>query len=167
MAVDSNLREIVHCGDRALRPGMSKLTRTGSSHWQSLSTKSLIPPPVQDQYVMQGMGFGGTPFGGWGWVVEWEPLSPVMRSSPSTCRVLATDWQVRGRYRCLWYACWFCLCPCVFTPRGFTSTGLNVLAKNRRNCQVNYIDSGLKVAKTRFQRFLRSKSVIDVAFITS
>ena len=71
MAVDSNLREIVHLGDSALRPGMSKLT--GSS--QSLSTKSLIHPPVQDQYVIQGMGPGGTPFGDWGWVVEWERKS--------------------------------------------------------------------------------------------
>jgi len=30
-------------------------------------------------------------------------------------------------------------------------TGLNVLAKNRRNWQVIFIDSGLEVAKTRFQ----------------
>jgi len=39
--------------------------------------------------------------------------------------------------------------------------GSNVIAKNRRNWQVNFIDSGLKVAKTRFQTFLRSKSVLD------
>jgi len=39
-------------------------------------------------------------------------------------------------------------------------TGLNVLAKNRRNWQVNFIDSGLTVAKTRFQTFLWSKSVL-------
>jgi len=39
-------------------------------------------------------------------------------------------------------------------------TGLNVLAKNRRNWQVNFIDSGLEVAKTRFQTFLRGKSVL-------
>jgi len=39
------------------------------------------------------------------------------------------------------------------------STGLNVLARNRRNWQVNFIDSGLEVAKTRFQTFLRGKSV--------
>jgi len=40
------------------------------------------------------------------------------------------------------------------------STGLNVLAKNRRNWQVNFIVSGLEVAKTRFQTFLRGKSVL-------
>jgi len=39
-------------------------------------------------------------------------------------------------------------------------TGLNVLAKNRRNSQVNFIVSGLEVAKTRFQTFLRGKSVL-------
>ena len=31
------------------------------------------------------------------------------------------DWQVRGMYRCLWYARGLCLCPRVITPRGFTS----------------------------------------------
>jgi len=36
----------------------------------------------------------------------------------------------------------------------------NVHAKNRRSWQVNFIDSGLKVAKTTFQTFLRSKSVL-------
>ena len=40
------------------------------------------------------------------------------------------------------------------------NTGLNVLAKNRRNWHVNFIDSGLKVAKTRFQTFLLGKSVL-------
>ena len=44
-------------------------------------------------------------------------------------------------------------------PLVIMSTGLNVLAQNRRNWQVNFIDSGLKFAKTRFQRFLRGKSV--------
>jgi len=45
----------------------------------------------------------------------------------------------------------------------FTGAGghrSNVLAKNRRNWQVNFIDSGLEVAKTRFQTFLRGKSVL-------
>ena len=50
---------------------------------------------------------------------------------------------------------WFCV---LF--RNFIGTGLNVLAKNRRNWQVNFIDSGLEVAKTRFQTFLRGKSVL-------
>ena len=63
----------------------------------------------------------GTPFGGWGWVVEWEPLSPVMRASPSFCRVLTIDWQVRGLCRCLWYARDLCLCQCVIASRRFTS----------------------------------------------
>jgi len=40
------------------------------------------------------------------------------------------------------------------------ATGVDVLDKNRRNRQVNFIDSGLKVAKTRFQRFLRGRSVL-------
>jgi len=35
----------------------------------------------------------------------------------------------------------------------------NVLAKNRRNLHFNFIDSGLKVAKTRFQTFLRGAKV--------
>ena len=38
-------------------------------------------------------------------------------------------------------------------------TGLNVLAKNRRNCCCQFPRSGLKVDKTRFQRFLRGKNV--------
>jgi len=63
---------------------------------------------------------GGTPFGGRGWVVEWEPLSPVMRASPSTCRVLIIDWHVRGMCHCLWYARGLCLCPYVIIPTGFT-----------------------------------------------
>jgi len=37
---------------------------------------------------------------------------------------------------------------------------LNVLAKNRRNWHVNFIDSGFKVAKTRFQTFFRDKSAL-------
>ena len=45
-------------------------------------------------------------------------------------------------------------------PLVIMSTGLNVLAKNRRNWQVNFIDSALKVATTRFQRFLRGKNVL-------
>jgi len=36
-------------------------------------------------------------------------------------------------------------------------TSLNVLAKIRRNWQVNFIDSALEVAKTRFQTFLWAK----------
>jgi len=42
------------------------------------------------------------------------------------------------------------------------TTGLNVLAKNRRNKHVNLIDAGLKVAKTRFQRFFWGKSVFNL-----
>jgi len=39
-----------------------------------------------------------------------------------TCRVWSENWQVRGLCRCLWYARrGLCLCPCVTTPRGFTS----------------------------------------------
>jgi len=67
----------------------------------------------------------GTPFGGWGCVLYWAYVGPVMRASPSTCRVLSMDWQVRGlglSCHCLWYARrGVCLCPCVTTPRGFTS----------------------------------------------
>ena len=44
---------------------------------------------------------GGGHFGGWGCVLCRAGASPVMRASPSTCRVLAIDWQVRGLYRCL------------------------------------------------------------------
>jgi len=63
----------------------------------------------------------GATFGGWGWVVEYEPLSPVMRASPSTCTVLTIDWHVRGLCRCLWHARGLCLCPRVIIPRGFPS----------------------------------------------
>jgi len=49
---------------------------------------------------------------------------------------------------------------CTFVFEGQFVTGLNVLAKNRRNWQVNFIDSDLEVAKTRFQTFLRGKSVL-------
>jgi len=60
--------------------------------------------------------------GGWGCVLYRAYVSPVMRASPSTCRMLNIDWQVRGLCRCLWYARrGLCLCPCVTTPRGFTS----------------------------------------------
>jgi len=48
-------------------------------------------------------------------------VSPVMRVSPSICRVLTIDWHVRGLYRCLWNARGLYLCPCVTIPRGFTS----------------------------------------------
>jgi len=72
-------------------------------------TKLLISPPVQNQYVIQGMEGRR----GWGWVIEWEPPSPLMRASPSTRRVLSIDWQLRGMCRCRWYARGLCLCPCV------------------------------------------------------
>jgi len=64
---------------------------------------------------------GGTPFGGWGCVLYRAGVSPGKRASPSTCRVWTLDWQVRGLCWCLWYARGLCLCPCVITPRGFTS----------------------------------------------
>jgi len=47
-----------------------------------------------------------------------------------------------------------------FFPYHLLSTFLNVLAKKRRKLQVNFIDSSLKVAKTRFHTFLRGKSVL-------
>jgi len=43
---------------------------------------------------------------------------------------------------------------------GTYGTGPNVLANNRRNWHVNFIVSGLKVAKTRFQTFFRGKNVL-------
>ena len=59
---------------------------------------------------------------GWGCVLYGAYVSPVMRASPSTCRVLTIDWQIRGLCHCLWYARrGLCLCPWVTTPRGFTS----------------------------------------------
>jgi len=64
---------------------------------------------------------GGTPFGGWGCVLYGAGVSPGMRASLSTCRVLTINWQVRDLCCCLWYARGLCLCPCVITPRGFTS----------------------------------------------
>jgi len=63
----------------------------------------------------------GAPFGGWECVLYRAGVSPEMWASPSTCRVLTIDWQVRGMCRCLWYARGLCLCPCVITPRGVTS----------------------------------------------
>ena len=81
--------------------------------------KSLISPPVQKP--IRQTRRGGTPFGGWGCALYKAGVSPGMRASPSTCRVLIIDWHVRGLYRCLWYARGLCLCPCVITPRGFTS----------------------------------------------
>jgi len=48
-------------------------------------------------------------------------VSPEMRASLSTCRVLTIDWQVRGMYNCLGCARGLCLCPCGITPREFTS----------------------------------------------
>ena len=85
--------------------------------WPRWLRLQLSPRSTQIRHTRHG----GTLFGGLGWVAEWEPLSPVMRASPSTCRVLTVDWQVRGLCRCLWYARGLCLCPCVTTPRGFTS----------------------------------------------
>jgi len=84
---------------------------------------------------------GGTPFGGWGCVLYRAWVSPVMRASPSTCRVLTVtiDWQVRGLCRCLWYARrGLCLFPCVTTPRGCNSlpTGVRVLFQ-QTNKQTN------------------------------
>jgi len=59
-------------------------------------------------------------------------------------------------YRCLWYARGLCLCPCVITPRGFTSlptqetaysfTGFipkNKLKQTNSNKQTNYTGCGL------------------------
>ena len=48
-------------------------------------------------------------------------LSPAMRASSSTCRVLTINWHVRGMCHCLWQARGLCLCPCATAPRGFTS----------------------------------------------
>jgi len=48
-------------------------------------------------------------------------VSPRVRASPSTSRVLIIDSQVRGLCRCLWHARALCLCPFVTTPRGVTS----------------------------------------------
>jgi len=64
---------------------------------------------------------GLTPFGGWGCALYGASVSPRIRASPSTCRVLTIDWQVRGLCRCLWHARGPCLCLCVTSPRGFTS----------------------------------------------
>jgi len=66
------------------------------------------PPPIQNQYVKQGMGGRRSPVAEdmTGVVLV---ASPEMRASPSTCRVLTIDWQVRGLYRCLWYARGLCL----------------------------------------------------------
>ena len=58
---------------------------------------------------------GGTLFGGWGCVLYGAGVCPGMRASPSTCRVISIDWQVRGLCRCLCYARGLCLCPCVIT----------------------------------------------------
>jgi len=60
-------------------------------------------------------------YGCWGCALYRAGVSPVMRAGPSLCRVLTIDWQVRGLCRCLWYARGLCLCPCVITPRRFTS----------------------------------------------
>jgi len=50
-------------------------------------------------------------------------LSSVQGCEPSRQLVewWNIDWQVRGMCRCLWYTRGLCLCPCVITPRGFTS----------------------------------------------
>ena len=53
---------------------------------------------------------------------------PGIRTSPSTYKVLTMDWQVRGLCRCLWYERGLCPCPCVITPRWFTS----LLLEHRR-----------------------------------
>jgi len=63
---------------------------------------------------------GGTSFGGWGYVLYRADVSHGMRASPSTF-VLTIDWQVRSLCHCLWYARGLYFCPCVITPRGFTS----------------------------------------------
>ena len=63
----------------------------------------------------------GTLFGGWGCALCRAGVSPEMRASPSTCKVLIIVWHVRSLYRCLWHARGLCFCPCVTTPRGLTS----------------------------------------------
>jgi len=78
-----------------------------------------IAPTVQKQ--IRPTRHGGTPLGSWGCVLYGAAVGPVMQASPSTCRVLIIDWQVRGLCRCLWYTRGLCLCPCAITPRGFTS----------------------------------------------
>ena len=50
-----------------------------------------------------------------------SPSTLAPRANPSTCRMLTIEWQILGLYRCLWYARGLCRCPCVITPRGFTS----------------------------------------------
>jgi len=70
-----------------------------------------------------------------GWLFRWLRMrlcgtcvSPVMRTSPSTCRVLAIDWYVLGLCRCLWLThvvrVWLnsapqCVRPCATIPRGY------------------------------------------------
>ena len=82
---------------------------------------NLFPGPKPIRHTRHG----GTPFGGWGCVLYKAHVSTVMRVSPSTCRVLIMDWQVRGlglSCLCLWYSRrGLCLCLCVTTPRGFIS----------------------------------------------
>jgi len=88
---------------------------------RSLSTKSLMVLPLPPSKT-------NTSYKAWRDAVRWlnmrqmwSLLYPGMRASPSTCRVLAIDWHVRGLYYCLWCARGVCLCPRVITPRGFTS----------------------------------------------
>ena len=56
-----------------------------------------------------------------------------------------------GKLKSLWY-----VVETIHRPSHYT-TGLNVLAKIGRKWQVNFIDSGLEGAKTRFQRFSGAK----------
>jgi len=89
--------------------------------WIQQIVHGFTHPPVQNQYVKQDMGgHGSVAEDATGVVLV---VSPEMRVSPSTCGVLTIDWQVRGMYsqRCHWYARGVYLCPCVITPRGFTS----------------------------------------------
>jgi len=90
-------------------------TSLGRAHflvyWKNRQKKFVAAIKAESSGEDRHTRHGGTPFGGWGWVVEWEPLSPVMRASPSFCRVLTIDWQVRGLCRCLWYARGLCVCP--------------------------------------------------------
>jgi len=75
----------------------------------------------------------------WFWTkVNWMMFAqferPVMRASPSTCRVLTIDWHVRGMCRCLWQARGLCLCPCVATYRGLTSLPSTYRQKGKSEC---------------------------------
>jgi len=74
-----------------------------------------------------------------------------------TCKQTATaNWQIPTNF----VAKHVLYSEVAIPQRHFFAKGLNVLAKNRRNGQVNFIDSGLEVAKTKFQTFLWGKSVL-------